>query len=140
MRQPPIKSTLVAILASIAIVFIVTRPRHVQAAGFVVNSLADNTTSGDGLCTLREAIQSATTPATAIAARIAAATTRLLQRPGTFRLSSTLPNIVSGQGTLTINGARDGDHQWRHGQQRHRRRKSAVGRLGRKPHYYAGGT
>ena len=36
-------------------------PAKMRAANIVVNTLSDNVTNGDGLCTLREAIQAANT-------------------------------------------------------------------------------
>ena len=46
--------------ALLAALMLVGQPApNVHAAGFVVNSLLDNTTSGNSLCTLREAIASA---------------------------------------------------------------------------------
>src|SRR5262245_66656110 len=42
-----------------AAVLFLTLPSQALAAGLLVNTLADNSTSGDGFCTLREAITAA---------------------------------------------------------------------------------
>lgn len=78
----------------------------VHAAGYVVNSLADNTTD-DSFCTLREAILTANNaPANANcgAGGVATNDTITFSISGMIILGSTLPDIVSGQGTLTIDG------------------------------------
>ncbi len=80
-----------------------------QPASYVVNTLNDNTTAGDGLCALREAILAANNdpaynsssgcgPASSLADTITFSVS------GTITLTAMLPNIVSGQGALTING------------------------------------
>ncbi len=76
-----------------------------RAAGYVVNTTNDNTTN-DTFCTLREAILAANNaPANAnCGAGSPADDTITFSVSGTITLSSTLPNIVSGQGTLTIDG------------------------------------
>ncbi|MCS6941174.1 MAG: CSLREA domain-containing protein, partial [Roseiflexus sp.] len=79
--------------------------RPVYAAGYVVNSLADNTMD-DAFCTLREAILAANNaPANAnCGAGSDSNDTITFSVSGTIPLGSVLPNIVSGQGTLTIDG------------------------------------
>jgi LPXTG-site transpeptidase (sortase) family protein len=79
--------------------------RPAYAAGYVVNSLADNTTD-DAFCTLREAILAANNaPANANCGPGSSADdTITFSVSGTITLGSTLPNIVSGAGTLTIDG------------------------------------
>ncbi len=79
--------------------------RPAYAAGFVVDSLADNNTAGDGLCTLREAIESANNAGNGdCGADSTADDTITFSVSGTITLSSTLPAIVSGQGALTVDG------------------------------------
>ncbi len=75
------------------------------AAGYVVNSLADNTTNNT-FCTLREAILAANNaPANAnCGAGSAGNDTITFSVIGTITLGLFLPNIVSGAGTLTIDG------------------------------------
>jgi CSLREA domain-containing protein len=79
----------------------------VYAAAYVVNSLAD-TIASDSACTLREAIQEANNGAETDCpgSPSNANDTITFGVSGTIRLTSTLPNIVSGQGTLTIDGSR----------------------------------
>ncbi|OAN47222.1 hypothetical protein A6A03_00300 [Chloroflexus islandicus] len=80
-----------------------------QPASYVVNTLNDTTTAGDGLCSLREAILAANNdpaynsssgcgPASSLADTITFSVS------GPITLTAMLPNIVSGQGALTING------------------------------------
>lgn len=79
------------------------------AAGYVVDTLNDNTTD-DAFCTLREAINAANNTIgsnTNCGALSAAADTITFSGSGTITLGSQLPNIVSGQGSLTINGGGD---------------------------------
>ncbi|MCX7791115.1 MAG: CSLREA domain-containing protein [Chloroflexaceae bacterium] len=80
--------------------------RPVYAAAYVVNSLAD-TTANDTFCTLREAILAANNaPANAnCGAGSAANDTITFSVSGTITLGLFLPNIVSGAGTLTIDGS-----------------------------------
>lgn len=76
------------------------------AANYVVTTLNDNTTAGDGSCTLREAIQSANNAGNGdCGANSSADDTITFNVSGTIVLSSQLPAIVSGQGKLTIDGA-----------------------------------
>jgi CSLREA domain-containing protein len=75
------------------------------AASYVVNTLNDNATGGDSLCTLREAIESANNAGNGdCGANSSADDTITFSVSGTITLSSPLPTIVSGQGALTING------------------------------------
>jgi CSLREA domain-containing protein len=76
------------------------------AASYVVTTTADNTTAGDGLCTLREAILAANNaPANAdCGAGSSTDDTITFSVSGTIVLGSQLPAIVSGQGKLTIDG------------------------------------
>ena len=75
---------------------------------YVVNTIADNTTD-DALCTLREAINAANNTAGSNtncgALSSADDTITFSVRAITITLGSTLPNIVSGLGALTINGS-----------------------------------
>ncbi|WP_240550456.1 CSLREA domain-containing protein [Candidatus Roseilinea sp. NK_OTU-006] len=73
---------------------------------YVVNSLAD-TVANDGACTLREAIQEANGGSNTDCAGSpsAANDTITFSVSGTITLTALLPNIVSGQGTLTIDGS-----------------------------------
>ena len=90
---------LVLILPSIPIA-------HAAGQNYVVNSLADNTTN-DSFCTLREAILAANNDSAYngnCGAASSADDTITFSVSGTITLSSTLPNIVAGQGTLTIDG------------------------------------
>lgn len=89
----------------IALLFLKQSAQPVYAANYIVNTLADNTTAGDGLCTLREAIQSANNAGNGdCGANSSADDTITFSVSGTITLGATLPNIVSGQGTLTIDG------------------------------------
>ncbi|MEJ5223832.1 MAG: CSLREA domain-containing protein, partial [Anaerolineales bacterium] len=79
--------------------------RPAYAAGYVVDSLADNNTASDGFCTLREAIESANNAGNGdCGANSAADDAITFSVSGTITLGSSLPTIVSGQGTLTIDG------------------------------------
>lgn len=80
--------------------------RSLQPVSYIVNTLNDNTTV-DALCSLREAILAANdAPANADCGIGGAGDdTILFSVSGTITLGSTLPNIVSGQGALTINGS-----------------------------------
>src|SRR3989304_3830121 len=77
------------------------------AAGYVVDSLVDNTTD-DGLCTLREAIFAANNAAANDDCGPAsnANDTITFSGSGTLTLSSRLPSVAN-QGTLTIDGGDD---------------------------------
>lgn len=82
----------------------------VQAAGIVVNTVNDADAT-DGVCSLREAISAANTNATYNECTGSGSfgddtiTFDSSSSGGTITLGSTLPAIVSGQGTLTIDGA-----------------------------------
>jgi len=90
---------------AVFVAFALGAPPPVHAAGFVVNSLADNITSGDSLCTLREAIQSANNADNGDCGTNSSANdTITFSVSGTIPLAATLPDILSGQGTLTIDG------------------------------------
>jgi CSLREA domain-containing protein len=83
--------------------------RTLQPAAYVVNTLNDNVTAGDGQCTLREAIlaannDSAYNSLSGCGAASSLDDTITFSVSGTITLSSTLPAIVSGQGALTIDG------------------------------------
>lgn len=96
------------LLGALLLVVMLFARQHVQpvyAAGYVVNSLADNTTN-DTFCTLREAILAANNaPANAnCGVGSASNDTITFSVSGTITLVWFLPNIVSGAGTLTIDG------------------------------------
>ncbi|MEZ0395827.1 MAG: sortase [Anaerolineales bacterium] len=79
--------------------------RPAYAAGYTVNSLADNNTAGDGFCTLREAIESTNNAGNGdCGANSNANDIITFSVSGTITLGSTLPAIVSGAGMLTIDG------------------------------------
>ena len=102
------KKTLTVILALLALTLsaIGVTPAH-AAATLTVNTLEDNITNGDGLCTLREAIVAANfdmdfhdcTASSYVADRI------VFSVSGTITLGSTLPTITAAGGALTINGS-----------------------------------
>jgi LPXTG-site transpeptidase (sortase) family protein len=104
------KSTLsrlfsVFLLLALLLAGVGVRPAY--AAGYVVNTLNDDT-NNDTLCTLREAILAANNDASYNGNCGPASSnddTITFSVSGTITLGSQLPNIVSGQGTLTINGA-----------------------------------
>jgi CSLREA domain-containing protein len=78
----------------------------VLGASYVVTTTADNTTD-DSECTLREAILAANNDSSYNGDCGPASSgddTITFSVSGTITLTSTLPNIVSGAGTLTING------------------------------------
>jgi LPXTG-site transpeptidase (sortase) family protein len=80
--------------------------RPAYAAGYTVNTLNDDT-NNDGLCTLREAILAANNaPANNNCGSASSGNDTITFNVSgtTITLTSTLPNIVSGQGTLTIDG------------------------------------
>ncbi|MEW6284862.1 MAG: CSLREA domain-containing protein, partial [Chloroflexota bacterium] len=82
--------------------------RPAYAASYVVNTTADNTTD-DAFCTLREAILAANNaPANANCGAGSTVNDTITFDSSlgvaTIALGSTLPNIVSGQGALTIDG------------------------------------
>lgn len=97
-------------LVSIALVFALgaatlayVEPAY--AAGYVVNTLADENKSKDGLCSLREAINSANNAGNGDCGPNSPASDVIaFSVSGTIRLGSTL-DIVAGQGDLMVNGA-----------------------------------
>ncbi|GAB4438763.1 MAG: hypothetical protein OHK0015_32870 [Chloroflexi bacterium OHK40] len=82
--------------------------RPAYAAAYIVNSLEDNTTD-DSACTLREAILAADNlPAnTNCGTGSTGNDTITFSVSGTITLGSVLPNIMSGVGTLTIDGGKN---------------------------------
>ncbi|MCQ3936571.1 MAG: hypothetical protein DPW18_05935 [Chloroflexi bacterium] len=98
---------LLSALLLVSILLAGQTPPPAYAAGYVVNSLADNTTD-DAFCTLREAILAANNDAAYngdCGAGSGADDTITFSVSGIITLGSTLPNIVSGQGALTIDGS-----------------------------------
>ncbi|MCS6825496.1 MAG: CSLREA domain-containing protein, partial [Caldilinea sp.] len=81
--------------------------RSRQAQSYTVNTVNDNTTGGDGLCTLREAILAANEAPPNADCGIGSAgnDTITFSVNGTIVLGSRLPNILSGRGALTIDGS-----------------------------------
>jgi len=77
-----------------------------RAASLTVNTLLDNMTSGDGLCTLREAITAANNNAdyNDCTATGYGRDTITFSVSGTIVLGSQLPNITAAGGALTIDG------------------------------------
>ncbi len=108
MRTSTHLSTLIRLSILLALVVSLLPPtRTARAASFTVNSLLDNTTAGDGLCTLREAIETANNAGNGdCGANSTGDDTITFSVSGTITLSSTLPAIVSAStaGNLTING------------------------------------
>jgi CSLREA domain-containing protein len=104
MKHPILRFLSVLLLASL--LFAGQGVQPVYAAAYVVNSLAD-TIASDSACTLREAIQEANNGADTDCpgSPSNANDTITFNLSGTITLGSTLPNIVSGQGTLTIDGS-----------------------------------
>lgn len=101
--QKRIHRFLAALLAA-ALIWASLPARPAYAAGYVVNSFLD-TVAADGVCTLREAIEAANnTASNDCGAASAADDTITFSVSGTILLVSPLPNIVSGQGALTIDG------------------------------------
>jgi CSLREA domain-containing protein len=85
-------------------VVLVANPAY--AENYIVNTLNDNTTD-DSFCTLREAINAANNTGgsnTNCGTLSNGNDTINFSVSGTVTLSSVLPNIVSGQGTLAISG------------------------------------
>ncbi|HEY5839627.1 MAG TPA: CSLREA domain-containing protein, partial [Pyrinomonadaceae bacterium] len=105
MSKPLTRFLCLTALAFVAMALVLFSPQSVHAASIVVNSLADNTTAGNSLCTLREAILTANNAGNGdCGANSSANDSIAFNAGGTVFLASTLPNIVTGQGTLTING------------------------------------
>ena len=83
---------------------------QVDATSITVNTLNDSSTSGDGLCSLREAINNANSPGTDTTGGdclVGTATETIsFSVSGTITLSSALPTIAnSSPGSLTIDGS-----------------------------------
>lgn len=76
------------------------------AASLIVNTLLDNTTNGDGLCTLREAITAANNNANFndCTGSSYGADIITFSVSGTITLGSSLPNITAVGSALTIDG------------------------------------
>lgn len=105
MLNPPFKFLLFAVLVCAVVTYVIVRPSSTHAATFVVNSLADDTISGNSLCTLREAIQTANDVGNGdCGGNSIAFDTITFSVSGTIRLASTLPTIITGVGPLRING------------------------------------
>ncbi len=102
------KRTPLRLLAALLVLLFLTSQsaRPAYAASYTVNSLND-TIANDGACTLREAIQEANNGADTDCpgSPSSANDTITFSVSGTITLTATLPNIVSGQGTLTIDGS-----------------------------------
>lgn len=103
MKHPILRFLSALLLATL--LFAAQGARPVYAAAYVVNSLADTITN-DTSCTLREAILAANNaPANAnCGAGSTGNDTITFNVSGTITLGLFLPNIVSGAGTLTIDG------------------------------------
>jgi CSLREA domain-containing protein len=95
---------LAALCVGLAALFTPAAIAH--AASLTVNTLLDDTTNGDGLCTLREAITAANNNANYndCVATGFGDDTIIFSVSGTIALGSQLPNIQNA-GTLTIDGA-----------------------------------
>lgn len=83
-------------------------PQPASAASLTVNTLADNTTNGDGFCTLREALLVANNAATNDCGLASPADdTITFNGTGTIHLTATLPTLIAGAGTVTLDGGDD---------------------------------
>jgi CSLREA domain-containing protein len=92
-----------ALLLLVGIGFAVAAPETARAATITVNTLADESTAGDGLCLLREAINNANSASDTTGGDCVAGTgtdTINFSVSGTIKLSRPLPNIIRH---LTIN-------------------------------------
>lgn len=102
------KRTTLRLLSALLVLLFLTdqSARPAYAASYTVNSLND-TIANDGACTLREAIQEANNGADTDCpgSPSSANDTITFSVSGVITLTGTLPNIVSGQGTLTIDGS-----------------------------------
>ena len=81
-----------------------------EFAGIVVNTLSDSSPPGDGLCSLREAINNANSPGTDTTGGdcvVGADTSNIVfSVTGTITLTSTLPAVANASpGSLTIDGS-----------------------------------
>ncbi len=92
------------VCAALVLTLLAAPPKTVYAAAITVNSLADSTTSGDGICTLREAINNANSDSNTAGGDCvtgSGADTITFSVSGTITLGSTLPNITT---PVAING------------------------------------
>jgi CSLREA domain-containing protein len=92
-----------ALILLVGIGFAVVAPETARAATITVNTLADDSTASDGLCSLRKAINNANSASDTTGGDYAAGTgtdTINFSVSGTIKLSSPLPSIISH---LTIN-------------------------------------
>ena len=100
---------LIAIFVLLTLIFTtVVATQRVHAAGIIVNTNADNTTT-DGLCTLREAITNANNNVATYPDCIAGSGDDTITFAGnyTITLSSSLPDITDATHSLTITGNGD---------------------------------
>jgi CSLREA domain-containing protein len=101
-----------AMLTAIACAFAITLSTAAGAAAITVNTISDESTSSDGLCSLREAINNANAKSDTTSGDCAAGTgndTIVFSVVGTILLTDTLPQIgsvndVLVSNILTING------------------------------------
>lgn len=98
----------IAILVALAVIAFTLTNSHARAAGIllIVDSTADNLTSGDDQCTLREAVYSSNGSATDCGTG-GSDNTILLSMGGTITLASPLPNLINnvelyGSGTVPV--------------------------------------
>ena len=101
-----IRGTVAALVvcAALVLTLLAAPPKTVYAAAITVNSLADSTTPGDGICTLREAINNANSDSNTAGGDCvtgSGADTITFSVSGTITLGSTLPNITT---PVAING------------------------------------
>src|SRR5512145_2609421 len=90
-----------AVALALMVMPIYARP----AASYLVNTLADNTTNGDGFCTLGEAILAANNVASNDCGTASSSDDTIsFSVNGTVRLNTVLPNVAAGAGKLTIDG------------------------------------
>ncbi len=93
------------VCAALVLTLLAAPPKTVHAAAITVNSLADTTTPGDGICTLREAINNANSDSNTAGGDCvtgSGADTITFSVSGTITLGSTLPNITT---TMAIDGS-----------------------------------
>jgi len=101
------KKTWTVILTLLALTFSAVGVTPAHAASLTVNTLEDNITNGDGLCTLREAITAANNnlATNADCAAGSGADTLTFSVSGTITLvGSQLPTITAAGGALTMDG------------------------------------
>jgi len=94
-------------LAAVALGIFALAATAASGSIITVNTTLDETTSGDGLCSLREAITNANDNGQTYSDCVAGSgdDTITFSVSGTITLGSTLPAIPSGAGTLTIDGS-----------------------------------